>query len=379
VAKRDNQATKPVAPADSGYLVVVGSSAGGIEALSVLVSTLPGAFPAPVLIAQHLDPRRPSHLGEILARKTQLPVITVEDRSKLEPGSIYVVPANRHVDVTDHEVRLTETPGEARPMPSIDRVISTAAEKFGEQTIAVILTGTGSDGAEGARRVKAAGGTVVVQDPATAEYPSMPGSLAPTTIDIVAAVGAIGPLLMDLVSGTREPAQPEEERLLVAFLDDLRDRTGIDFTTYKRPTILRRLQRRMVATSQPRLTDYIRYVAKHPEEYQRLTSSFLIKVTEFFRDPELFDKVRDQILPEIIAKRRSTHELRVWSAGTATGEEAYSLAILIHEALRDEVEQWTIRVFATDLDGDAVAFGRRGVYAASSLEHVPRDIIERHF
>jgi two-component system, chemotaxis family, CheB/CheR fusion protein len=388
VAKRDNRVTASVpkgAAVDvtqegpGGFLVVVGSSAGGIDALSVLVSTLTKDFPAPIVVAQHLDPRRPSHLAEILARRTELPVVTVEDRAELTPGSIFVVPANSQIEVTDHEVRLSH-PSDARPMPSVDRVLTTAAGVFGEQLIAVILTGTGSDGAEGARQVKANGGTVIIQDPATAQFPSMPASLAPTSVDIVAPIDAIGPLLHELVSGAHTPSLPDEERLLSTFLDDLRGRTGIDFGAYKRPTILRRLQRRMAATRTERLRDYLRFAAKHPEEYQRLTSSFLIKVTEFFRDPELFDQLRDEILPQIIAEARENgREVRLWSAGCATGEEAYSLAILVHEAIGGEIDEWTVRVFATDLDGDAVAFARRGVYPAASFRHLPPELVARHF
>jgi two-component system, chemotaxis family, CheB/CheR fusion protein len=381
VPKRDSKATNAAAPRDpGGYLVVIGSSAGGIDALSILVSNLPATFPAPVLIAQHLDPRRGSHLQEILTRRTKLPVVMVEDGSPLTPGSIFVVPANRHIEVTDHEVRLIEPPPDDRPMPSIDLVMATAAEIFGEQLIAVILTGSGSDGAEGARQVKAAGGTVVIQDPRSAQYPAMPSSLAPTNVDIIAHVAAIGGILESLVTGASEPSMPDEERLLTKFLDEVREQTGIDFSTYKRPTILRRLQRRMVATSTDGLADYIRYVGKHPEEYQRLASSFLIKVTEFFRDPELFDRLRQDLLPQIVKRRRAqTRELRLWSAGCATGEEAYSIAILAYEALGNEVADWTVRVFATDLDGEAVAFARRGIYPAAALDALPRDLVERHF
>ncbi|MFL5680461.1 MAG: CheR family methyltransferase [Chloroflexota bacterium] len=379
--KRDSKATNGATPRDpGGYLVVIGSSAGGIDALSVLVSNLAPSFPAPVLIAQHLDPRRASHLREILTRRTTLPVVMVEDGSPLTPGSIFVVPANRHIEVTDHEVRLIEPPPDDRPMPSIDLVMATAAEAFGEQLIAVILTGSGSDGAEGARQVKAAGGTVVIQDPRSAQFPSMPNSLAPTNVDIVADVAAIGGILESLVTGTAEPSRPDEERLLARFLDEVREQTGIDFSTYKRPTILRRLQRRMVATNANRLADYIRYVGKHPEEYQRLASSFLIKVTEFFRDPELFGRLRESILPEIVKRRRAqSRELRLWSAGCATGEEAYSIAILAYEALGNEIADWTVRVFATDLDGEAVAFARRGIYPAAALDALPPELVERHF
>jgi two-component system CheB/CheR fusion protein len=374
MAKTHNAAALP-------GLVVVGSSAGGIEALSTLVATLPATFPAPLVLAQHLDPRYPSHLGEILARRTHLPVCTVLDAEQLRPGTIYVIPADRDVEINDHEVRL-RADSEKRPKPSVDRLLATAAHAYGERLIAVILTGTGSDGATGAHAVKAAGGMVVIENPATAAYPGMPESLAATTVDLVADLERIGPLLHDLLSGTYLPTQPDAEESLQALLTQVRERNGIDFSQYKRPTILRRLQRRMVATGTPTLPDYLRYLARHPEEYSRLIASFLIHVTEFFRDPKLFAALRDKVLPEIIADKRMEtmgNELRIWSAGCATGEEAYSLAILVAEALGEQLTQFTVHIFATDLDEEAVAFARRGVYPAVALANVPEELRSRYF
>ncbi|MDQ2783556.1 MAG: ATP-binding protein [Chloroflexota bacterium] len=360
-------------------LVVVGSSAGGIEALSTLVGTLPADFAAPVVIAQHIDPARRSHLAEILGRRSTLPVRTVEDVTRMEPGVIYVVPANRQVEIADGHVRLREDdqPG---PHPSVDLLLSSGAQAYGEQLIAVILTGSGSDGTVGAREVSAAGGTVIIQNPATASYPAMPQSLAPTTVDIIADIEQIGAILHDLVTGDRVIIRPTEERALRTFLEQLRARSGIDFNGYKMPTIMRRLQRRMLATGAARLADYIRFLGSHPDEYQRLISSFLIKVTEFFRDADLFAYLRDRILPPLIAEARvNGNELRLWSAGCATGEEAYSLAILVAELLGDELPQFNVRIFATDLDNEAITFARRGIYPAATLVNLPREMIERYF
>jgi two-component system, chemotaxis family, CheB/CheR fusion protein len=361
-----------------GQLVVIGASAGGIEALSILVGTLEAGFPAPILIAQHLDPTRDSHLAEILKDRSALPVVVVEDRAALVPGTVHVIPPNRQVSVSDHEVRLMGVGAEGRPAPSVNHVFATAAEQFGEGLIAVILTGTGSDGADGARLVKMHGGTVVVQDPETARFPSMPSSLAPTMVDITASIEAIGPLLTDLVSGMG-PADGDEA-LLDSFLADLRERSGIDFASYRRPTILRRLHRRMAAAGVADLREYIRFVGRNPDEYQRLTSAFLIKVTSFFRDPQIFDHIRTAILPGLIERGRGDErELRIWSAGCATGEEAFSLAILAAEALGAEFRDWKVRIFATDLDAEAIAFARRAVYPGSALEGLPPDVIDRRF
>jgi two-component system CheB/CheR fusion protein len=368
-----------VDPTTGPDLVVVGASAGGIDALSRLVAALPSGFPAPIVVAQHLDPSRVSHLQEILARRTSLPVRTVNQHEALERGVIYVVPPNRDVAITDHAINIErDLPG--RPKPSIDRLLETAAQTFGERLIAVILTGTGSDGAEGARRVKELGGTVVVQDPETAQFPDLPRSLAPTTVDIVADLEQIGPLLRDLMTGIYAPLSPGEDRQFQVLLEQVRTRSGIDFGRYRQATIRRRLQRRMADTGQSSVEAYSRYLHRHTEEYERLVGSFLIKVTDFFRDPELFEYLRNSILPEVIDEARSRgNELRIWSAGCATGEEAYSLAVLVADVLGTDIEELSVRIFATDIEPQAVTYARRGLYAAAAVERVPADLRSRYF
>ena len=360
-------------------LIVIGSSAGGIEALSTLVATLPSPFPAALVIAQHLDPARPSHLGAILARRSPLPVVTVHAHEALQAGTIYVVPANQNVAVTDLDITLAPH-GPGRPKPSIDLLLSTAAEVYGERLIAVILTGTGSDGALGARAVKQAGGTVVIQDPRTAAYPGMPQAVEPQLVDVVADLPRLGPLLFDLLTGVAVPARAEAAGDLASFLDRVREHTGIDFSAYKTPTILRRLRRRIIAAGVPDLAGYTQYLAQHPEEYQRLAGSFLIKVTDFMRDGDLFAVLRATIIPDLVAAARAEgSELRFWSAGCATGQEAYSLAILVLEVLGSAVPAFPIKIFATDLDSEAIAFARRGLYPTGTLAHLPAAMVARYF
>ncbi|MDP9364257.1 MAG: ATP-binding protein [Chloroflexota bacterium] len=359
-------------------LVVVGASAGGVGALSTLLASLPADFPAPVVIAQHIDPRRISHLEKVLGARSVLPVRTVEGLEALAPGVVYVIPADRDVEVTDHSVGLRD-PQTRLPKPSVDRLMATAARVYAEDLIAVVLTGTGADGAAGARAVKALGGTVVVQNPETASYPGMPGAVPSSAVDIVAELEAIGPLLADLFGGAYAVPPPGEDGELRAFLDRVRERTGLDFAAYKRPTIVRRLQRRMAAVGTPTLPDYRRHLERHPEELQRLVASFLIKFTRFFRDPELFAYLRDHVLPEILNEARERGELRLWSAGCATGEEAYTLAMLTAELLGDELAALSVRIFATDIAADAVEYARHGVYPESAVADLPPEMVERHF
>jgi two-component system, chemotaxis family, CheB/CheR fusion protein len=364
------------------HLVVVGSSAGGIGALSGLVSSLPEVFDAPIVIAQHLDPNRESHLQEILARRSPLPVKTVTDHEPLQAGVIFVVPANWHVNITDSAIDLSSEPSSRPPIPSINLLMETAAGVYGENLVAVVLSGTGTDGTEGARTVSQAGGTVIIQDPETAEFGEMPRSLAPSTVDIVSSLEEIGPVLKKLISGIAVPEESsrEEERELDRFLEELHRSRGVDFRSYKRPTILRRLGRRIAATNCATLGEYRAYLEEHPEEYRQLINVFLIKVTEFFRDRDLFDYLREEVLPELIAEARDQeNQLRIWSAGCATGEEAYSLAILASEMLGEEAGLFNVRIFATDIDDEAIRFARNGLYPPSALKGLTEEQIDRYF
>ena len=366
---------------DNKDLVVVGSSAGGITALTTLVSTLAKDFPAPIVLAQHLDPHRPSHLGDILDRRSTLPIVVVNEHqpTRLEDGKIYVVPANKHVKIADGHVHLESDHAE-RPTPSVDKLLSSAAYSYGEHLIAVILTGAGSDGAAGAVEVKNAGGVVIIQNPETAAYPSMPLSLPPTVVDHVVEIEQIGPLLYDLLRGVSLPPEEKAEDPVREILLHVSAHTNINFRNYKPATILRRISRRMAVTHVVHLRDYYEYLHAHPEEIQELVKAFLIKVTGFFRDPEAFEFLGSKVLPQLIDRARQNGRiLRLWSAGCATGEEAYSMALLIADALGPDFPEWSIRIFATDLATDAIAYARRGLYPENVLDELPHDFRDRFF
>jgi two-component system, chemotaxis family, CheB/CheR fusion protein len=361
-------------------LVVVGSSAGGIEALSILVSSLPKNFPAPIILAQHLDPFRPSNLDQILERRSTLPVVVVQDSIELDVGTVYVTPANRHVAIRDGLVRLEDDHGN-RPRPSVDLLLSSAAESYGDRLIAVILTGSGSDGAAGAVEVKRAGGTVIIQNPETARYPSMPMALPPTAVDYIADLEQMGSLIYDLAKGVDMPRSQEKVD------DTLRDvlllvnrQAHIDFRPYKPTTIMRRISRRMAVTHVGNLRDYAKYLEDHPDEVAELVMSFLIKVTEFFRDEQAFAYLKKNVMPRIIERaQESDKTLRFWSAGCATGEEPYTLALLVADLLGAELPHWSVKIFATDLDEGAINFARRGLYPPNVLEKLPEGYRDRYF
>jgi two-component system CheB/CheR fusion protein len=366
---------------DGNDLVVVGSSAGGVGALSTLVSTLTKDFPAPIVLAQHLDPQKPSHLDAILERRSVLPIVVVSEdgRTELEGGKIYVVPSNRHVRIDDGHVHLESDHAE-RPTPSVDKLLLSAAESYGEHLIAVILTGSGSDGAAGAVAVKNAGGVVIIQNPQTAAFPSMPLSLPPTVVDHVVELEQIGPLIYDLLKGVTLPPAEKLDDPLREVLLLVSAQTNIDFRNYKVSTILRRISRRMAVAHVASLRDYSDYLRAHPEEITELVKAFLIQVTGFFRDPEAFDFLKQTVLPELIDKAKGNGRIvRVWSAGCATGEEAYSMSLLIADALGPSLPEWSVKIFATDLAADAIEFARRGLYPETVLGDLPDDYRQRYF
>ena len=351
------------------HLVVVGSSAGGIEALGTLLGGLKASFPAPVILAQHLDPNHQSHLQTVLQRKTELPVVLVTEREKMQPGSVYVVPANRHVVVDDGTVGVEAAGDLDRPRPSVDLLLKTAARAYGERLVAVILTGAGSDGAAGAVDVKHAGGTIVIQNPRTARYPSMPLALPPTVVDHVVDIERMAPLLKELLVHPAVPkARESVDAALAKVIGIVSQQSDIDFHSYKSSTLLRRIGRRMTAVRAATLDEYALYLETQPDEVGELASDLLINVTEFFRDPDAFLFLRNTVLPELVERgRKRDRRLRFWSAGCSTGEEAYSLVIGLAEILGAELAQWNVRVFATDVDEEAVAYARRGLYPENVL------------
>ncbi|HEY6235087.1 MAG TPA: CheR family methyltransferase [Candidatus Elarobacter sp.] len=361
------------------YLVVTGSSAGGIDALMAFLGGIPADFGGSIIVAQHQAPAHTSRLSEILRSKSELPVRSLDARTVLEPGTVYVVGSDRDVEVLDGAASPVER-SKKGPKPSIDRLFTTASDAYGDRLIAIVFSGMGSDGLAGARVVKEHGGTVIVQEFESATFPHMPMAIPPNLVDITARPEAMGAVLTELVNLPLAPRSSGDQNVLRTLLVLLRERSGVDFTQYKTPTIVRRLARLMVAAGVNGIAEYVRYLQIHPEAYQRTINAFLIKVTEFFRDGELFQELGERILPQLLADARERGtELRIWSAGTSTGEEAYSVAILCAELLRESGDDVGVRIFATDLDEQAVTFARRGLYSPDALRRLPPGLLERYF
>ena len=384
MAGPDNNDTGQLPQAErSGPPVVgIGASAGGIQALQNLFGALPGKTGAAFVVIIHLDPEHRSNLAQILGACTAMPVTQVEEAEQLKPDHVYVIPPNRRLQVTDGELTTTsfDTPrGHRAPIDLFFRSLAERGDGF-----AVVMSGSGADGAVGVRAVKGAGGIVLVQEPTEAEYPSMPRAAIATGIaDFVLPVRQIAEHLVDLIRSRANlsvtVSNEADEDLLRRVLAHLRVRTGHDFSKYKRSTVLRRITRRMQVTRTESLDKYYTYLRSNPDEAQALFGDLLITVTSFFRDRHVFEALKTRILPELFAERETTGTIRVWIAGCATGEEAYSIAmLLLEEAGRHELRP-PIQIFATDLDPQALMTAREGRYPASIEADVSQERLKRFF
>jgi two-component system CheB/CheR fusion protein len=317
------------------------------------------------VIAQHLSPHHVSLLTTLLARETTMPVVQVDGRSDLLGGVVYVTPPGRNIIHEQNRFVLQPTL-ERGPKQSIDTLLFSLAANAPTRSVAVILSGSGSDGSLGCRQLKSAGGTVIVQDSKTAKYPSMPqGALSATTVDTVLPAEHIGAYLNQRGTAVTAAPAPHTRSEFDQILERVNVSSNIDFRGYKPNTITRRIQQRLVATRCSSYAAYLRFLDEHHEEIQQLAHNCLISVTTFFRDPLAFDTLLGAV------KERYTQVVsdpfRVWVPGCATGEEAYTLAMALTQVLPHR----RIQIFATDLGEAAIAVGRKGIYAAPTMKEVP--------
>jgi two-component system, chemotaxis family, CheB/CheR fusion protein len=377
-----NDGSTPARREDTAQPVIVGigASAGGIYALQAFFEALPADTGASFVVVVHLDPQSHSELANILAARTQMPVVQVAQTQGLQPNRVYVIPPDRRLQLVNHEIsaaQFDEPRGQRAPIDLFLRSLGQHGDGF-----AVILTGAGSDGALGVKAVKEGGGIILVQDPREAEYPSMPRSaIATGSADFVLPVRGLATCLVDLIRN-REivSTEPEfDEDVLLRILAHVRVRTGHDFSKYKRSTVMRRIARRMHVTKSDDLQGYYDFLADNADEAQALLGDLLISVTMFFRDPEAFEQLKSQVLPELFGSKESSETIRAWIPGCATGEEAYSIAILLlEEAGRHEVHP-QLQIFGSDLDAAALSMAREGRFPASIEADVGEERVRRFF
>ena len=364
-------------------IVAIGASAGGTQALQSLFAALPPDTGAAFVVVVHLDPQHRSELPAILATRTKMPVVQVGERTPVEANHVYVIPPDRRLQMIGHELSPLEFEEPRGHRAPIDLFFRSLAEQLGDG-FAVILSGAGSDGTIGVRAVKEAGGIILVQDPNEAEYASMPRSAIATGVaDFVMRTHDLAKRLADLIRVKERAAVPDirnfDDDLLRRILTHLRKRTGHDFSKYKRSTVLRRVARRMQVRRAGDLNEYYQAMRDDTEEAQALLGDLLISVTTFFRDGEAFDKIARDVLPELFIGKQPEETIRVWVSGCATGEEAFSFAILLlEEAARHKVKP-PMQVFGSDLDSRALAAAREGRFPAAIEADVSEERLRRFF
>ena len=381
---RSEQAS--VADGDGHMLVAIGASAGGVEALQKLFSAMPVTPGVSFAVLLHTNALL-SHLAEIIQRKTQIPVTAVRSSAKLKINNIYCLPSDREVELLDGEVLVTDRIlSEERRVP-IDLFFRSVAGTYKERAISIILSGTGSDGSLGTGRVREEGGVNIVQDPGQAEYAAMPRSaIEHGSVDFILPLEQIPEKLVSLRRNAgriqlppEKGGAPTSENTLIEILGLLRARTQHDFISYKRSTVLRRIERRMQITECEDLASYLVHLREHPEEVRGLLRDLLISVTNFFRDPKAFQQLQSEILPHLFAELKAGDQVRVWVPGCATGEEAYSHAIILSEFAETISQPPSFQIFATDIDEEALAYGRNGVYSNAIAADVSAHRLRRFF
>ena len=367
-------------PSSEFPIVGMGASAGGLEAFEAFFRHLPANSGMAFVLVQHLDPSHISILTEILQRATTMRVIEVTDQMVVEPDRVYVIPPNRDMALL-HGILQLSTPAQKRGyrLP-IDTFLHSLAEDQGKRAIGIILSGMGTDGTLGLRAILDNGGISLVQEPTTAKFDCMPSSAINAGLAThVAAPDQMPDLLFP--PSSRKSTQPAPDTIsgMNQIMLLLRSGTSHDFSGYKKSTIGRRIERRMAHHNIEDINVYARYLKGKPSEVQSLFKELLINVTSFFRDPQAFALLKSEILPQILADKPDDYVLRLWVAGCATGEEAYSIAMILREIMEETHHEFKIQLYSTDLDDDAIACARTGFYPPTIIKDVSPERLRRFF
>ena len=368
-----NKAKKP------DFVVGIGASAGGLKAFQELLPGLPVGKNIAYLFLQH-SMEHESTLEEVLKDLSPFPLSMAKDKQPIEGDTLYICPPGIQCEVKDGCVQLKNIEHEG-PRHTVDVLFSSLASQYPDHCAGIILSGTGRDGTEGLQDIKTAGGWTLIQDPATAEYDSMPKQAIDIYLaDFVRPAAEIGPELAEITQLWKAKGSVSigDQDKLHMLLEILENNSGFNFHRYKEAMLLRRIRRRMVANKLNTIGEYILLVQKSTDEVKYLTKEMFITVTGFFRDEKVFQRLR-QLLKKIIEEKKPGDSIRIWSAGCATGEEAYSVALLLAELQKNLTQPLDVRIFATDIDPDNIDFARKGIYSAKAVEHIPTPLLQHYF
>jgi len=367
------------------HYVGIGASAGGLEAIELFFKNMQPSSNLAFIVVQHLSPDYKSLMVELLSKKTAMPVLRAENGMEVLANTIYLIPPKKNLTIFHGTLLLNDKGNNQGINLPIDIFLKSLAEDQAERSIAIILSGTGSDGTRGVRAVKELGGMVMVQDEESAKFDGMPRSAISTgVVDIILPPEKMPKQLLayiadPYVSGKKQPDHLlKDADALTRLFAELRDKTKVDFTHYKPSTVTRRIERRMSVNQIDDFENYVEYLQNYPGEVSALYRDLLIGVTSFFRDPAAMKEMEEKWLPELLHGCKN-REIRFWVAGCSTGEEAYTLAILAKETMEKLAVSRDIKVFATDIDKDAVASASTGVYPESIMGDMNAKIVGKYF
>jgi two-component system, chemotaxis family, CheB/CheR fusion protein len=374
-------------PPPSLCVAAIGASAGGFDAIRTFFDTMPADSGIAFVVIQHLHPTQKSLAAELFGKRTSMPVVQAEDGMRVEPNHVYTVPPNTYPSILRGVLRLSAPMQQHGPRLPIDYFFTSLGEDQHERAIGIVLSGSGSDGALGVKSIGANGGIVLVQDPESAQFDSMPQSaIASGMVNHILPVGKMPEVLVGYarhpyVAGTVRPdtVAQSEEASLDSVLGLIRGRRGYNFSGYKQSTLLRRIQRRMGLLSIEHWNDYIAVLRAKPVEIDALFKDLLIGVTEFFRDADAWHIVEAEVIAPLVEAKPRGEPIRVWVPGCATGEEAYALAMLLLEKLKQAGKRCPVQVFATDTNEDTLQVGRNGIYPAGIAARISPARLRRFF
>jgi len=371
------------------FLIVgLGASAGGIQALQEFFKNVPSDSGCAYVVILHLSPDHDSKLVELLKNVTEIPVKGVTKKTKVQPNQVYVISPNQHLAMLDEYITMSENLTIEDRRAPVDIFFRTLAESHGPRAVCVVLSGTGANGSMGLKRIKERGGAAYVQNPKEAEFNEMPrNSIETELVDEILPVAEIPRQIfaykksLGVIKISHEPdaRHEDQQKALREIFTQIRVRIGHDFTNYRRPTLMRRIERRINVRNLPSLSAYATFLKQNPEETAALLKDLLISVTNFFRDPKAFQIVETDVLPVLINRKNNDNHIRIWVAGCATGEEAYSLAMLCAEQTTGTLDGPKVQIFATDIDEAAIAVAREGLYTINDAVDVSPSRLGRFF
>ena len=380
---------------DSHPMIIgIGASAGGVEALQQLFGCMPDESGLSFVVVQHLSPDYKSLMADILRKSTKMNVLQAESHMEVKPDTVYLIPPKKYITITDGKLELSDLVPGALNRP-VDVFFSSLADEEKENAIVVVLSGTGSDGTNGVKEVKEKGGLVIVQDPKSAKFDGMPINAINTGLaDFILPPEEIVEEILNFSKGTpflldyRREGNTDSIESDIPFSDEetfsyiyaiLKNASGIDFTYYKRSTILRRIERRMIVTHTSSLVEFAKFLGDNPDEVNILIKEILIGVTNFFRDPSFFEKLKYNVIYKIVERTSEFETIRIWSAGCSTGEEAYSIAILFGEVMEELQMKRDVKIFATDVDASSVERAGKGIYSENIVDDITPERLSRFF